>query len=59
MSSRKIKVRATLLICCAAFAGPLESAHADWKMHPATEYDEEVRVWAAPKEMALEFSWSG
>ncbi|MGA7395438.1 MAG: hypothetical protein WBL40_10150 [Terrimicrobiaceae bacterium] len=59
MSSRRIKVRAILLICCAAFAGPLESAHADWKMHPATEYDEEVRVWAAPKEMALDFSWSG
>ena len=28
-------------------------------MHPASEFDEEVRVWASEKERGLDFSWSG
>ena len=34
-------------------------AHAEWKVHPATEFDEEERVWASAKEKGLDFSWSG
>jgi hypothetical protein len=41
------------------FATAFAPAHADWKVHPATEFDEEVRVWATPKESGLDFWWSG
>ena len=41
------------------FATASAPAHADWKVQPATEFDEEVRVWATPKESDLDFSWSG
>ncbi len=34
-------------------------ALADWKVHPASEFDSEVRVWASAKERDLDFSWSG
>ena len=42
----------TLVSACAV-------AHADWKVHPASEFSEEERVWASPKEKGLDFSWSG
>ena len=51
--------RRHLLICCAALAGVYGSAHSDWKVHPATEFEEEVRVWTPSKESSLDFSWSG
>lgn len=33
-------------------------AHADWKVHPATEFSREERVWATAREKGLDFSWS-
>ena len=48
------------LICCSVtFAISCTLAHADWKVHPASEFEEEVRVWASDKERGLDFSWSG
>ena len=47
------------LIFLVAFAMAHAAVHADWKVDPATEFDEEVRVWATPKESGLDFSWSG
>ncbi|HEU4678792.1 MAG TPA: hypothetical protein VFS35_04675 [Terrimicrobiaceae bacterium] len=46
-------------ICLVNLAGVCFSAAADWKVHPASEFDEEVRVWASEKESDLDFSWSG
>jgi hypothetical protein len=34
-------------------------AYADWKVHPKSEFDKEVRVWASTKEGGVDFSWSG
>ena len=64
MSSRNrnacgIFIRETFLICLAAFVCACASAQADWKVHPATEFDQEVRVWASAREKDLDFSWSG
>ncbi|HEY5704726.1 MAG TPA: hypothetical protein VIS96_04050 [Terrimicrobiaceae bacterium] len=47
------------LICFVTFAAAPAWVHADWKVHPATEFDEEVRVWSSSKESGLDFSWSG
>jgi hypothetical protein len=49
--------RLRFLISFIALAGAC--AHAEWKVHPATEFDEEERVWASAKEKGLDFSWSG
>jgi hypothetical protein len=46
-------------IAFVALAAVCASARADWKVHPRDNYSEEVRVWAAPKESGLDFSWSG
>ncbi len=51
--------RRHLLVCCLALGVAWGSSHADWKVHPATEFDQEVRVWASTKESNLDFSWSG
>jgi hypothetical protein len=48
-----------LLCCSLTFAISCTLAHADWKVHPASEFEEEVRVWASDKERGLDFSWSG
>jgi hypothetical protein len=37
----------------------LPAIFAEWRVHPATEFDEEVRIWASPKESGMDFSWSG
>ena len=42
-----------------ALASACALAHADWVIHPASEFSEEERVWASPKEKGLDFSWSG
>jgi hypothetical protein len=47
------------LISFIALAATCTSASADWQVHPATEFNEEERVWASAKEKGLDFSWSG
>ena len=37
----------------------LASIRAEWRVQPASEFDEEVRVWASERERGLDFSWSG
>ena len=51
--------RSQFLISFIALAGACASAYADWKVHPATEFNQEERVWASAKEKGLDFSWSG
>ena len=52
-------IHSCLLVACCAFVGASPWAHSEWKVHPASEFDEEVRVWASEKESGLDFSWSG
>ena len=47
------------MVSLVAVAIPCAIAHADWKVHPATEFSKEERVWATAKEKDLDFSWSG
>jgi hypothetical protein len=37
----------------------LPALFADWRVHPPTEFEEEVRIWASLKESGMDFSWSG
>ena len=37
------------LISFIALAATCTSASADWQVHPATEFNEEERVWASAK----------
>ena len=48
-----------LLSCCVTHTIFCSLALADWKVHPASEFDVEVRVWASAKEREADFSWSG
>ena len=48
-----------LLSCCVTHTIFCSVALADWKVHPASEFDVEVRVWASAKEREADFSWSG
>jgi hypothetical protein len=47
----------TVLVVLAATAPHM--AAAEWKVQPATEWNEEVRVWDPSPELNLSFVWSG
>ena len=46
-----------ILLVALTIAG--NSARADWKIKHPGEGPEEVRVWASPKEVGMDFNWSG
>jgi hypothetical protein len=55
MKIRRLQLLPSFVVLASACA----LVHADWKVHPATEFSKEERVWASAKEKGLDFSWSG